>query len=90
MFIEKKILEYIRPSTTVISDEELDKKYPFKVLSLIISLVILVIAVIVSIDCNREVEGIVKYLFILVAAAFPSLYLTFYCIYRSILGNACY
>ena len=89
MYIEKLIYDYIRPS----AKPEEDVKGPrlvAKVSMLMLDLVILVIALLVSWDCNSKITGFIKFINILYAALFPSVYLTFYLVYRIILGNACY
>ena len=89
MFIEKLIYNYIRPS----NKPEEDIKGPrlmAKVGMIFLDVVILIIALVVSWDCNSKITGFIKFINILYAALFPSVYLTFYLVYRIILGNACY
>jgi uncharacterized membrane-anchored protein len=71
-------------------DENNKKNFTIDIVRHILSFIILVIALIVSWDCNTEVTGVLKYLYLLIAGMFNSLYLVFYFIYRIILGNKCY
>ena len=86
MYLENLIYSWIRP------DMDKNNKVNFKIeiVRHTISFIILVIALIVSWDCNTEVVGILKYIYLLIAGMFNSIYLIFYMIYRIILGNACY
>ena len=86
MYLENLIYSWIRP------DMDKNNKVNFKIeiVRHTISFIILVIALIVSWDCNTEVAGILKYIYLLIAGMFNSIYLIFYMIYRIILGNACY
>ena len=89
MFLEKIIFNYIRPSA-VPQEEVKGSRLAAKVIMVFIDVVILMIALVVSLDCNSKMEGPIKYINILYAAMFPSVYLVFYLVYRIILGNACY
>jgi len=89
MYIEKLIYEYIRPSNKPV-EEVKGPKLVAKVSMLLLDVVILIIALLVSWDCNSQISGIIKFINILYAALFPSVYLVFYLFYRIILGNACY
>ena len=81
MFVEKLILNLIRPTTTVQPTED---KNDVRISP------IFIIAIVVSWDCNSKTTGVVKFIFILYAALFPTTYLSFYLIYRIILKNPCY
>ena len=87
MYLENLIYSWIRPNM-----DENNKKKNFKIdiVRHILSFLILIIALIVSWDCNTEVTGALKYLYLLIAGMFNSVYLVFYFIYRIILGNKCY
>jgi hypothetical protein len=89
MFIEKKILNFIRPNTNT-DDLLKNKNITLQVLMYLIDVAILIIALVVSWDCNSKVIGIMKFIAVIYAGLFPSFYLTFYLFYRIILGNACY
>ncbi len=92
MFVEKLILNLIRPSTTVQPSEDKNnvRKIAAKVSMTLVDIAIFIIAIVVSWDCNSKTTGIIKFIFILYACLFPTTYLTFYLIYRIILNNPCY
>ena len=86
MYLENLIYSWIRPNM-----EEINKKnFKIDLVRHILSFLIFIIAIAVSFDCNTEVEGILKYIYLLIAGMFNSIYLIFYFIYRIILGNKCY
>jgi hypothetical protein len=85
MYLENLIYSWIRPNM-----DDSNKNMKFDIVRHILSFIILIIALIVSWDCNTEVTGALKYLYLLIAGMFNSLYLVFYFIYRIILGNKCY
>ena len=89
MFIEKKILNFIRPNNQI-EDPTKDKNIPLRVIMYLMDVAIFIIALFVSWDCNSKVEGFTKFIFIIYAGLFPSVYLSFYLVYRILLGNACY
>jgi hypothetical protein len=89
MFIEKKILNIIRPNYNA-NDPSKGKNSLIQVLMYLIDVAIFIIALVVAWDCNSKVEGFTKFIFIIYAGLFPSVYLSFYLVYRIILGNACY
>jgi hypothetical protein len=89
MFIEKKILNFIRPNTHP-DDPLKNKSITLQVLMYLIDVAILIIALVVAWDCNSKVLGFMKFIVVIYAGLFPSFYLTFYLFYRIILGNACY
>lgn len=89
MFIEKKILNLIRPNNNI-EDPIKGKNNLFQVLMYLIDVAIFIIALVVAWDCNSKVAGFTKFIFILYAGLFPSVYLSFYLVYRIVLGNACY
>ena len=89
MFIEKKILNLIRPNNQI-EDPTKGKNITTQVLMYLIDVAIFLIALVVAWDCNSKVEGITKFIFVIYAGLFPSIYLTFYLFYRIVLGNACY
>jgi hypothetical protein len=89
MFIEKKILNLIRPSNNL-EDPMKGQNNLFQVLMYLIDVAIFIIALVVAWDCNSKVVGFTKFIFILYAGLFPSVYLSFYLVYRIVLGNACY
>jgi hypothetical protein len=86
MYLENLIYSWIRPNM----DENNKKNFTIDIVRHILSFIILVIALIVSWDCNTEVTGLLKYIYLLIAGMFNSIYLVFYLIYRIILGNKCY
>ena len=86
MYLENLIYSWIRPNM----DKNNKVNFKIEIVRHTISVIILIIALIVSWDCNKEVVGILKYLYLLIAGMFNSIYLVFYMIYRIILGNACY
>ena len=86
MYLENLIYSWIRPNM----DENNKKNFKIDIVRHILSFLILIIALIVSWDCNTEVTGALKYLYLLIAGMFNSVYLVFYFIYRIILGNKCY
>jgi|688.fasta_scaffold799488_2 hypothetical protein len=86
MYLENLIYSWIRPNM----DKNNKVNFKIEIVRHTISFIILVIALIVSWDCNKEVVGILKYIYLLIAGMFNSIYLIFYMIYRIILGNACY
>jgi hypothetical protein len=91
MFLEKLIFELIRPSTTVPKDDaKHGSKLAAKVSMRVMDVAIMIIAILVAWDCNYLCEGFMKYIFVLYAALFPTVYLSFYLIYRIILNNPCY
>ena len=92
MFVEKLILNLIRPTTTVQPTEDKNNvsKIAAKVIMTLVDIAMLIIAIVVSWDCNSKTTGVVKFIFILYAALFPTTYLSFYLIYRIILKNPCY
>ena len=85
MYLENLIYSWIRPNM-----DDTNNNMKIDIVRHILSFIILVIALIVSWDCNTEVVGVLKYLYLLIAGMFNSLYLVFYFIYRIILGNKCY
>ena len=89
MYIEKLIYNYIRPSNKP-EEEVKGPRLVAKVSMLLLDVVILIIALVVSWDCNSKITGFIKFINVLYAALFPSVYLVFYLFYRIILGNACY
>jgi hypothetical protein len=87
MLLESIIFDWIRPEM----QPELNKKNnKYYYLKLFLSVIILFIALVVSWDCNLEVEGVYKVLNLIVAGMFSSVYLVFYMFYRIILNNPCY
>jgi hypothetical protein len=92
MFVEKLILNLIRPTVTVQPTEDKNdvSKIAAKVVMTLLDIAIFIIAIVVSWDCNSKTTGVVKFIFILYAALFPTTYLSFYLIYRIILNNPCY
>lgn len=86
MYLENLIYSWIRPNM----DETINTNMKINIAQNILSFIILIIALAVSWDCNTEVTGALKYLYLLIAGMFNSLYLVFYFIYRIILGNKCY
>jgi hypothetical protein len=89
MFIEKKILNLIRPNNKL-ADPSKRHNNLVSVLMYLIDVAIFIIALVVAWDCNSKVEGVMKFIFVLYAGLFPSIYLSFYMVYRLVLGNACY
>jgi hypothetical protein len=89
MFIEKKILNIIRPNNKI-EDPTEGKNNLVQVLMYLIDVAIFIIALVVAWDCNSKVEGFTKFIFVIYAGLFPSVYLSFYLVYRIVLGNACY
>ena len=89
MFIEKKILNLIRPNNKV-DDPTKGNNTLTQVLMYLIDVAVFIIALVVAWDCNSKVEGFTKFIFVLYAGLFPSIYLSFYLVYRLVLGNACY
>ena len=89
MFIEKKILNLIRPNNKVVDPSKRANNL-VSVLMYLIDVAIFIIALVVAWDCNSKVEGVTKFIFVLYAGLFPSVYLSFYLVYRLVLGNACY
>jgi len=89
MFIEKKILHIIRPDYNG-NDPTKGQNSLIQVLMYLIDVAIFIIALVVAWDCNSKVVGFTKFIFILYAGLFPSVYLSFYLVYRIVLGNACY
>jgi len=92
MILERLVVEQIRPSNTVesLETEEKGKDLVARVSMRAIDVLILLVALVVSWDCNSKISGPMKLIYILYAIMFPSLYLTFYLVYRIILGNPCY
>ena len=91
MFLEKLIFDLIRPSTTIPTDNtKHGTKLAAKVSMRVLDVAIMIIAILVAWDCNNMCDGYMKYIFVLYAALFPTIYLTFYLIYRVILNNPCY
>jgi uncharacterized membrane-anchored protein len=85
MYLENLIYSWIRPNM-----DTPNNNMKIEMSRQILSVIIFIIALIVSWDCNKEVTGVLKYLYLLIAGMFNSLYLVFYFIYRIILGNKCY
>ena len=90
MFLEKAIYRYIRPSTTVDTEPLKGKKLALRASEMLVDAVITIIALAVAWDCNSQVSGIMKYICVLYAGLFPSIYLFFYLVYRIIMQNPCY
>lgn len=92
MIVERLIVEQLRPSTTVetLEGEDKGKRLAIKVSNRAVDVIIMLIALIVSWDCNSKISGPMKYIYLAYAIMFPTVYLTFYMIYRIILGNPCY
>ena len=90
MFLEKAIYRYIRPSTTPDTEPLQGKKLALRVSELLVDAVITIIALAVAWDCNSQVTGIMKYICVLYAGLFPSVYLFFYLVYRIMMRNPCY
>jgi hypothetical protein len=87
MYLETKILEWVRPD----GQPELNQKsQKYIIIKAIICVAILTIALLVSWDCNSEVTGALKIVNLIVSGLFSSFYLVFYLIYRIILNNPCY
>jgi len=87
MYLESLIFSWIRPNMDTNNKK---KDFKINIIKHILSLSILLIALIVSWDCNSEIRGCLKYLNLLIAGMFNSLYLVFYFVYRILLGNKCY
>jgi len=90
MFLEKAIYQYIRPSTNVDSEPDSRRKQALRMSEMLVDAVITLIALAVAWDCNSRVSGLMKYVCVLYAGMFPTVYLTFYLVYRIILQNPCY
>lgn len=86
MYLESLIFSWIRPNM----DNDNKKNIKIDLIRHTLSVILLIIALIVSWDCNSEVSGLLKYLNLLIAGMFNSIYIVFYFIYRIILGNKCY
>jgi len=91
MFIEKKILSLIRPNIDGSQADPLkNKNITLKVLMYMFDVLIIIIALVVAWDCNSRVGLFLRLIVVIYAGLFPSFYLTFYFIYRILLGNPCY
>ena len=63
---------------------------PRKILTNALSFIVLCVALLVAWDCSSKVEGMMKYLNVIIAGIFNNIYLIYYLIYRIILGHPCY
>jgi len=56
----------------------------------ILKIIIIIIAVYLAWDCNKEINLIMKLINALFAGLFSTFYILYYSIYRTLLGNNCY
>lgn len=92
MVIENFIYNLVRPKSGQTSKKKSVSKIDtfLKYLTYILYIAIFFIALAVSWDCNKETKGICKYIMVIIAGMFDSVYLLYYLIYRILLGNKCY
>jgi succinate dehydrogenase hydrophobic anchor subunit len=92
MFLERQIYNWVRPDMESFEDPngKKDEKSAAKIVNIVLYILIFIIAIIVSWDCNKEVSGILKFIYVIIAGMFNTFYLIFYMVYRLWLGNKCY
>jgi len=87
MFLESYIYECIRPSTETLEGVNYKK---INIIRYVLYFFTFIIAILVAWDCNKQVTGLMKFINIIIAGMFSSIYLVFYMVYRLWLGNKCY
>lgn len=76
---------------TINIDEDNSTYQRLKIISIFfIRLILMIIAGYLSLNCNQNINIILRILFMIVSVMFSELYILYYTIYRIILGNKCF